>query len=311
MERPQWAIREHGTPHPRVDNLVFWIARTGVALSVLSNSVFVQEADATGIHLPVTRDLYRKIRRLLLDLAKELRDIDRSFDDPGPDPKGARAARLWVAYMVIYLADFAESAAELAADRHARALAILSRTTYEYVISMIYLFRHRDIADKQMLTQGIRFFKRGISLRLPECEQLFQEAYEAWLADAEGSGLNEFTGKFKFLTAALEVEGETKERCPIYTGRYGMISAIVHPDAEGFPDTFVIDNEAGSIQIASESSMHAFDLLFAIAADLIRAMEFLKGEVRLEAPNLAVSRRRLKNVGKEHFDGGRAIEPRR
>jgi hypothetical protein len=261
---------------------------------VPSNSPSVQQTHSSGIHLPVTRDLYRKIRRLLLDLARELREIDRTFDDPGPDPEGARAARLWVTYIVIYLADFAESAAELNEDRHSRALAVLSRTTYEYVISMIYLFRHKDIADKQMLTQGARFYKRGLGLRLPESEQLYQAAYKAWLEDAKGSGMNEFTGSFRFLTAALEVENETKEHCPMYAGRYGMMSAIAHPDAEGFPDTFAIDNETRTIKIAPQSSMHSFDFLFVIAADLVRVMEFLKGEVHLEVPTLAVSQQRLK-----------------
>jgi hypothetical protein len=94
-----------------------------------------------------------------------------------------------------------------------------------------------------MLTQGARFYKRGIGMRIPESEDLCKKAYHEWLEDASASHLNGFTGNFKFLTAALEVEGKTKEHCPKYTGRYGTTSAVAHPDAEGFPNTFLLQDQ--------------------------------------------------------------------
>jgi hypothetical protein len=227
------------------------------------------------------------------------------IEDPGPDPEGARAASLWVIYVLIHLGDFAEAAAELNDDRYARAVVVLSRTTYEYLISMIYLFRHSDIADKQMLTQGARLYKRGVGMTIGlghDLSKQYQEAYAAWLEDAGGSGLNEFTGNFKFLTAALEIEGETKEQCPKYTLRYGVTSAVAHPDAEGFPDTFCIDNEATTIKIAWLSSFHSFDVLFLIAQDLVRALTFLQDEVGIVIPKLAEIQNRMKNIASEHFD---------
>ncbi len=265
----------------------------------------MEQTDSQHVHAPVSTNLYRRLRRVILDMTKELRSVEQTMTDPGPEPPGSRAAYLWVTYSVIHLADFAESATELNRDEHARALAVLSRTTYEYLISMIYLFRHRDIADNQMLTQGARFFKRGMGLRLPgglQSEARYAAAYKAWLADASGSGLDEFTGNFKFLNAALEVEGETKERCPTYTLRYGAMSAVAHPDAEGFPDVFTIDNERRAIQIALQTSLHAFDLLAMIATDLERTMDFLKSAVGLDVPNLGMFKRRLLKVAGEHFN---------
>jgi hypothetical protein len=147
-------------------------------------------------HPAVTRALYAKVRRLLLDLARALYLTEAAVIDPGPEPENERAARFWIKYTLIHLADFGQSAAELSADRHARVLAVVSRTTYEYVISMIYLYKHRDRAALQMLTQGIRFLKQGLSLEKAakdQADQTWRRAHEAWLADAEasgGSGLN-------------------------------------------------------------------------------------------------------------------------
>jgi len=256
-------------------------------------------------HSPVPRSVYRKMKRLLVDLGAEIRRIDRAFGIPGPEPKGARASRLWITYILIHLADFSESAAQLTDEKYSRALAVLSRTTYEYLISMIYLYRHPDIADEQLLTQGARFFKLGMSARIPDgsqSEERYAAAYSAWLADASGSGLNEFTGNFKFLKAALEIEGETKERCPLYSVRYGVMSTVAHPDAAGFPDVFLIDNETHTVTVGLQSSLHAFDLLFAIGADLVRAMQFLQTEVNVNVSNLTLFKRRLDNVAGEHFD---------
>jgi hypothetical protein len=156
------------------------------------------------------------------DLSQMLHGTCPTIDDAGPEPKGERAARLWVIYSLIHLSEFVASGAQFCGDVHARALAVLSRSSYEYVVSMIYLYRHKEIADAQLLTQGARFYSRGMQMHIgsgSQARERYAEAYDEWVKDANDRTMTEYTGNFNFQKAAFEVEQESKEGSPIYSFR--------------------------------------------------------------------------------------------
>ena len=182
-------------------------------------------------------------RSILAELTRSVEDFynfEAESDEDLP-------IKQWVVYSCVMICDIAESAVVLFEKQRIRAMAILSRSIYEFYITVAYFEQDRSLALGQLESQEGRRLLRASKgpFRNDDEFQSAKDRYKDWAERGKAGGIDVYSGNRNFKDMAIAVEGETQERCPTYWTRYALPSMYSHPDAAAIPD--VLDPRGGSV----------------------------------------------------------------
>lgn len=144
------------------------------------------------------------------------------------------------------------AAKELALNGLPRAMNILTRSTFEYVVRLRYLHKNPDYARRQMDSLPVaiqRELKSGSKTFSPETVARLGDSYKGW--EESNSDLASGYSEVRFTQMAREVMGEQFD--DEWWTWYSLPSIIAHSKPLAISDTMQIDAENHIVSLFSSS----------------------------------------------------------
>jgi hypothetical protein len=187
-------------------------------------------------------DYLGKLQTLARNLLAEVANAEKN------DPKASKrdiARGRWTIFLGVQLLQVSEGIAHLAPTQNARALAILSRSIFEYEQKAEFFLKHRDEAFEQFASIGARTQAHLAKLAPnPAVDGQLLEVYEEWKRTS--GNRDEYSGEVKFAKmhmqnteqSSIKTDKNGKPYTEEFQSAYTLPSLYVHGDPFLMPEVF-------------------------------------------------------------------------